>query len=128
MSKRSLHIVQTAYRATLEEQDDPVLWLVHSLRNNGAPVHVLLQGSAVSYAVRDQDASGLAFGARKQTQPPRLADDLRALVGKDVAVFYVAEDARARGIGADELVEGVHSVARTALPELLERYEQVWQW
>ena len=36
MSKRQLHIVDGAYRATLEEQDDPVVWLCHAMRGAGA--------------------------------------------------------------------------------------------
>jgi hypothetical protein len=37
------------------------------------------RGNAVNYAVRGQDAAGLAFGTWRQTQPPRLADDIAAL-------------------------------------------------
>ena len=111
MSKKILQIVETAYRATLEEQDDPVLWLVTSLRGNGADTDVLLRGNAVNYVVRDQDASGLQFGERRQTQPPRLADDVRRLGEKGVRVFYVEDDAKRRGIARDEIIDGPTPIA-----------------
>lgn len=123
-----LAIVETAYRATLEEQDDPVLWITQALRGVGADIHVLLRGSAVSYCVRGQDASGLKFGARAQTQPPRIERDLEALRSKGTSVYYVEDDARARGIQADELVDGLEAVRRESLPSLFRGFEQIWHW
>ena len=61
------------YRATLEEQDDPALWLAASLSGNGLITDVLLRGNAVNYLVQRQDAGGLTFGDWQQTQPPRIA-------------------------------------------------------
>jgi hypothetical protein len=128
MAKKVLQIVETAYRATLEEQDDPVLWLTASLKGNGVEVDVLLRGNAVNYAVRGQDASGLTFGDKVQKQPPRIDEDVQRLIGKTVRVYFVEDDARARGIARGEIVAGVQAIAAQALPELLEAYEQVWHW
>lgn len=123
-----LAIVETAYRATLEEQDDPVLWITQALRGAGADIHVLLRGAAVSYGVRGQDASGLTFGGRAQTQPPRIERDLEALKTKGISVYYVEDDARARGILPDELVGGLTAVRGESLPSLFRGYAQVWHW
>ena len=128
MAQRILKIIETAYRGTLEEQDDPIVWLTHTLRGNGAAIDVLLRGNAVNYLVRGQDASGLAFGDKKQTQPPRLDADVASLVDKGVAVYYVEEDVRARGLPRDELLPTAQPIAQAALPELLGRYEQVWHF
>jgi sulfur relay (sulfurtransferase) DsrF/TusC family protein len=128
MAKKILQIVENAYRATLEEQDDPVLWLATSLRGNGVDLDVLLRGNAVNYLVQAQDASGLQLGERRQTQPPRLADDVRRLLDKGVTVYYVEDDVRRRGLERAELIERAQPVAAHALPELIADYQQVWQW
>lgn len=125
---RILKIIETAYRGTLEEQDDPVVWLAHTLRGQGADIDVLLRGNAVNYLVRGQDASGLTFGKKAQTQPPHLDADVAALVDKGVAVYYVEEDVAARGIERGEVLTTAQPIAQAALPELLGRYEQVWHF
>lgn len=128
MANRILQVIETAYRATLEEQDDPVLWLAQSLRNSGLDVHVLLRGNAVNYAVRGQDASGLVFGDRRQTQPPRLEEDLARLVRAGARVYLAEDDLGPRGIEASELIDGLTAVRNSGLPALFAEHEQVWHW
>jgi intracellular sulfur oxidation DsrE/DsrF family protein len=128
MKIKTLNIVETAYRATLEEQDDTILWLSRSLQSAGAEVDVLLKGAAVSYAVAAQDASGLAFGAERQTQPPRLADEIAKLVAGGAKVYLVAEDLAERGIAGEELVAGVRHVDTAALARLVAGYDRIWHW
>lgn len=125
---KALQIIETAYRATLEEQDDTVVWITHAMKGAGGDLDVLLRGNAVNYALRGQDASGLTFGDWRQTQPPRLADDLTGLIGKGVEVYYVQDDAAARGISESAVIEGLKPVARSGIAELLGAYDQVWHW
>jgi sulfur transfer complex TusBCD TusB component (DsrH family) len=128
MAKKVLSIVETAYRGTLEEQDDTVIWLTHALKGAGADVDVLLRGNAVNYALKGQDASGLAFGERRQTQPPTLEEDLAKLIGKGAKVFFIEEDLITRGIKPSELIEAMQPVSSSGLPGLFESYDQVWHW
>jgi sulfur relay (sulfurtransferase) DsrF/TusC family protein len=128
MSKKVLSIIESGYRATLEEQDDTIVWLTHAMKGAGANLDVLLRGSAVNYAVKGQDASGLAFGEKRQTQPPRLEEDLAKLVGKGVKVFIVQEHLADRGVDASELIPGVEVISRASVPSLFAAYDQVWHW
>ncbi|MBV8337363.1 MAG: hypothetical protein JO358_18365, partial [Alphaproteobacteria bacterium] len=89
---------------------------------------VLLRGNAVNYAVRDQNAAGLAFGAWRQTQPPRLAADIASLIAKGVAVYAMAEDLAQRGLEMDDLVPGLGRVTRDNLPGLFAAHNQIWHW
>ena len=125
---KALNIIESAYRATLEEQDETIVWICHAMKGAGADLDVLLRGNAVNYAAKGQDASGLAFGAWKQSEPPRLADDIGSLVKKGVAVYIVKEDVADRGLADGELIEGVEPVSRNDLPGLMEKYDQVWAW
>jgi hypothetical protein len=125
---KTLNVIEAAYRGTLEEQDDTVVWITHAMKGAGADLGVLLRGSAVNYTVRAQDASGLEFGAERQTQPPRLADDVAALIGKGVPVYAVEDDIAERGIVATELIDGVRRIARAEIPALFASFDRVWHW
>ena len=123
-----LQVIDTAYRCTIEEQDDPVVWITHAMKGAGGDFGVLLRGNAVNYAVRGQDATGLALGGRKQTQPPKIDEDVRKLTQKGIQVYLVQEDLAERGIEANELIEGVEAVQRAGIPRLFDQYDQVWHW
>ena len=125
---KALNIIETAYRATLEEQDDPVVWITHAMKGAGADLDVLLRGNAVNYAVRDQEAPGITIGAREQKHGPHLADDVAGLVGKGVGVFIVEEDLADRGIDGNGLVDGLQPISRQGIPRLLGNYDCVWHW
>ena len=125
---KTLSIIESAYRATLEEQDDTIVWLHGAMQSAGAELGLLLRGNAVNYLVTRQDAAGLAFGEWRQTQPPAIASDLAALAAKGVDICYVAEDLADRGIERNELINGARPVARDAVAELVGRYGRVWYW
>jgi hypothetical protein len=123
-----LNVISSAYRATLEEQDDTVVWFSHHLKGAGCDLTVLLLGNAVNYGVKGQDASGLTLGGVKQTQPPRPDQDLSALLGKGVEVYVVADDVAERGLEGTDLIPGLKTVPRAGLPKLFDRHERVWYW
>ena len=128
MAKKVLQVIETAYRGTLEEQDDTVVWLTHAMRGAGLHTDVLLRGNATNYPVKAQDASGLEFGGRKQTQPPRIADDVAKLIERGANVYVVTEDLDRRGIQMPDLVRGLKPVGSAELPKLLGGYDQIWHW
>jgi sulfur relay (sulfurtransferase) DsrF/TusC family protein len=128
MSKKVLSIIETAYRGTVEEQDDTIVWLTHALKGAGADLDVVLRGNAVNYAVKGQDASGLAFGERRQTQPPKLDEDVAKLIKKGIKVFIVQEDLADRGLKHSDLIDGIEPVTAAGLPQLFASYDQVWHW
>lgn len=128
MTRKVLQVVESAYRGTLEEQDDTIVWLTHAMKGAGLVTDMLLRGNAVNYPVTAQDASGLEFGGRKQTQPPQLANDLAKLIAKGVTVYIMRDDLEARGIKTDELIGGLTPIAASKLPDVFAGYDQVWHW
>jgi hypothetical protein len=125
---RVLQIIETAYRATLEEQDDTVLWFTRAIRGAGAAADVVLTGTAVSYTVRDQDAHGLSIGTWSQRHPPAIEHELTKLIESGASVSAIAEDLEERGIAAESMIAGVARLSRKELSGLLGRYDRVWKW
>ncbi|HKE92683.1 MAG TPA: hypothetical protein VKB34_00140 [Povalibacter sp.] len=123
-----LQILEGAYRATLEEQDDPALWITQAMRGAGGEFNVLLRGNAVNYACAAQDARGLRLGDWSQSQPPDIGADLTRLLSSGVGVCAVFEDVQQRGIAADLLRPDIEMIRRDALPGYLQRFDQIWHW
>ena len=125
---KALNIVETAYRATLEEQDDTIVWLTHAMKGAGADLSVLLRGNAVNYAVQGQEVAPLSFGARTQANAPDIAGQVAGLIGKGVDVYIVQEDLADRGLSAGELIDGLKEVSRGDLATLFDGYDHIWHW
>ena len=123
-----LSVVERAYHGTIEEQDDTILWLSHMIKNAGADLSVLLRSNAVNYAVKGQDASGLTIGGVDLCVPPTLDNDVVALSTAGVTVYVVEEDLSDRGIGNDELCDGLTKVTRSGVAKLFDDHDAVWHW
>jgi sulfur transfer complex TusBCD TusB component (DsrH family) len=124
---RILNIVETAYRATLEEQDDTVLWLSRALQNAGADLTVLLRGNAVNYVVR-QSCPVLSIGRATIKHPAEPNTDLAKLQGKGARIFVVQEDLDERGIDKQRCLAVAERIGRADVAELLETHDQIWHW
>jgi hypothetical protein len=125
---KALNVISTAYRATLEEQDETIVWMTHAMKGVGADLDVLLRSSAVNYASMAQEVPALTFGDRRQKNSPHIAQDLSGLIGKGTAVFTIEEDIAERGLADRELIAGLTRIRRAEVPGLFERYDYVWAW
>lgn len=122
-----LNIVESAYRATLEEQDDTILWLSRNLLNAGADLNVLLRGNAVNYIVK-QECPTLSIGNTGINHPARPNEDIAKIREKGAQVYAVGEDLDERGIKSDACIGDVKLIPRADIGKLMEEHEQVWHW
>lgn len=125
---KTLQVLETAYRATVEEQDDTIVWLTHAMQGAGGEFGLLLTGNAVCYAVPEQRASALTLGGWKQSHAADLGADVAALAAKGVPLYAVEEDLEERGLLDARLHHALTVVPRAGLPRLFDEYPRIWKW
>ena len=123
-----LSVINTPYRATLEEQDDTALWFTSACGSSGAEMTVLLTGSAVNYAVKTQNPTPIRFGSAGVEHPPKLQNDLKSLCENGIHVFLLRDDVEQRGIKLSSLMQEVEMITRPQLAKFIRQYDQVWHW
>ena len=124
---RYLSIIDIAYRATIEEQDDTAIWFTHAMKNGGAEVSILLRGDAVNYAVANQDSKGLRFGSRN-VKGPDMVRDVTAVIEKKIPLYVVAEDLADRGIPASQVIPGIEHIHRNGIAKLIDAHDRLLSW
>ncbi len=122
-----LNIVETAYRATLEEQDDTILWLSGALKKAGAELGVMLRSNAVNYLV-PQECPPIKIGTTGINHPAQPNEDLKRLHENGVPIFAIREDLEERGVSITGCIDGVKFIHSNDIALLLEDYDQVWHW
>ena len=129
MSKKVLSVIDTAYRAAQEEQDDAGLWMTAAAKNAGvADVTILLTGNAVNYAVKDSKSGPLSVGGGSVPHPFDAPGDIQRMADKGVGFYLIKEDAEERGIEAETMISCVETISRSKLASFVDQYDSIWHW
>lgn len=123
-----LSIIACGYRATLEEQDDTVVWITQAISRAGGEIDVLLRASAANYVVEGQKVSPLAIGGRAQRNAPDVHGQVRDLAEQGVGIFVLEEDLAAYGLEGVARLDRAQIVRAGDLPGLISKYDSVWHW
>lgn len=124
-----LCICDQGYRASVEEQDDTVVWMAHMLqRCEDTQVGLLLRGSAVNYACRGQRSVGVSFGDWKQAHPADFPRDLARFREDGGRLYVLASDVESYGLTDGDLVEGVTAIDGDKVAGLVAEHDFVSYW
>ena len=123
-----LNILATGYRATLEEQDDTVLWISQAMQRAGADLDLLLRGAAANYVVEGQQVAPLSIGGRTQRHAPDVHAQVADLATRGAGIFVLREDLERYGLLASPRFDGARTIGADELPGLLAAYDRVWHW
>lgn len=128
MSKRSLAIIERAYRGTLEEQYAHILWLTHALRKMRGDIGLLLRGNTVLYALRHQPHMRLSIGTIVIETLPHYETALQDLIADDVRIYVYADDCQRLGITSEQLLPQVQIITLAQFARLCDAYDYIWYW
>jgi predicted peroxiredoxin len=125
MARRVVSIMSGAPAAV--SPADPVLEANVYAVAEDVDLSVVLRGAAVEYAAQVVAIPPARLAGRPLPNA-RCARDLRGLLESGVPVYVDAESAAERGVGGDDLVDGVRLADDDRLSDLLRRADAVLHW
>lgn len=129
MTKKVLSVIDTAYRAAQEEQDDAGLWFSAAVKNAGIEdLSILLTGNAVNYVVKDHETGAMKMGGGTIEYPFNPPGDIQRMADKGVTFYLIREDADQRGIDASTMIGCVEQISRTQLADFVDQFDSIWHW
>ena len=120
-----LAIVQRAHRGAVETQFADVFWVAREFHRQLGALDLLLRGTAVTAAVRDEGSGPDAYPQIFGTVPDH-RESVRTLLADGVRVLVDAHDLGALGLAGAALLPGAarHDAACGALA--WSDYDEVW--
>ncbi len=123
-----LSVIDSAYRASLEEQDDAGMWFSLAVAKGGAKVTLLLTGNAVNYVTTGHPSKPLEIGGGEIPFPMNPNLDIQRGAEAGCSCFFIKEDAQDRGIDPGAIMAGVEGISRAGLADFIEKFDDVWHW
>ena len=128
-----LNVLSQAFRTTVEEQDETILWLVQSMMSKAKAssdnvMSLLLSGHAVYYAFQNQPQPALTLGDWQQSQPANIKRDIQQMLDARISIYLVYEDLWDRGLDMLPVPAGIDIVNRNEIPALYEYADHIWHW
>jgi sulfur relay (sulfurtransferase) DsrF/TusC family protein len=127
MAKKILSVLSHTEYGNLEDSDIG-LFASAFAPVAGSQMTVLLSEEAVNYGVKGQEGTGIKI-AGAPVQPGFLIEqDVRAVQDAKIAVYAVKEDLDERGIGSNQLIEGIKTISRGEFGAFIDQFDTVWNW
>jgi hypothetical protein len=121
----TLAIVERSHRGALEQQYAHVLWLVHSLHQQG-PMTLLLRGPAVVYAVAGPAPAPLSLGDRPYGALPDYAAAVERLCADGGAALACATSLERFRLTDRPLIAGIRSVTEREITGVAGACDAIW--
>jgi len=125
--KRSLAIVERAFRGSVEEQYGHIVWLSGVMRAMRAEHNLLLRGNAVVFAAKAQPQLYLSISGERVAPLSNYATALTSLFAAGAEVYAFEPDVRRFGFRG-RLLDQVVLVDEAAMVALCESHDYVWYW
>ena len=127
MAKKILSVLSHTEYGNLEDSDIG-LFASAFAPVAGSPMTVLLSEDAVNYGVKGQEGTGIKI-AGTPVQPGFLIEqDVRAIQDAKIAVYALKEDLEERGIGSNQLIDGITTISRSEFGKFIDQFDTVWNW
>lgn len=127
MAKKILSVLSHTEYGNLEDSDIG-LFASAFAPVVGSQMTVLLSEDAVNYGVRGQEGGQVEIAGGK-VQPGFLIEtDVRSVQQANIPVYAFREDLTERGIGSDDLIDGIRTISRAEYGRFVSGFDTVWNW